>query len=165
MATVKFKGQNINTNGEFPKTGDSAPEFSLVGSDLSTVTLSSLGNRKKVLNIFPSVDTDVCANQLRTFSNKLSGRDDIALVFASMDLPFAFNRFCAAENISNGVTASDFREQSLAKNYGVRITEGPISGLYARAVLVIDENNKVIHSELVNEITEEPDYDKALAAL
>lgn len=165
MATVKFKGQNINTNGDFPKTGDSAPEFSLVGSDLSTVTLSSLGNRKKVLNIFPSVDTDVCANQLRTFSNKLSGRDDIALVFASMDLPFAFNRFCAAENISNGVTASDFREQSLAKNYGVRITEGPISGLYARAVLVIDENNKVIHSELVNEITEEPDYDKALAAL
>ena len=165
MATVKFKGQDINTNGEFPKTGENAPEFSLVGSDLSTVTLSSLGNRKKVLNIFPSVDTDVCANQLRTFSKKLSGRDDIALVFASMDLPFAFNRFCAAENISNSVTASDFRDQSLAQNYGVRITEGPISGLYARAVLVIDENNKIIHSELVKEITEEPDYDKALAAL
>lgn len=165
MATVKFKGKDIQTNGNFPKAGDQAPDFSLVGSDLSTITLSNLKNRKKVLNIFPSVDTDVCANQLRTFSQKLSGRDDIALVFASMDLPFAFNRFCAAENISNSITASDFRDQSLAKNYGVKITEGPIAGLYARAVLVIDENDRIVHSELVNEITEEPDYDKALAAL
>lgn len=165
MATVKFKGDNIKTNGDFPKAGEKAPDFSLVGSDLSTINLSALEGKKVVLNIFPSVDTDVCANQLRTFTKKLSNRDDIALVFASMDLPFAFNRFCAAENISNAITASDFRDQSLAKNYGVKMEEGPVAGLYARAVLVLDESHNISHAELVNEVTEEPDYEAAIAAL
>ncbi len=165
MATVKFKGGDIKTNGNFPKTGEKAPDFSLVGSDLSTINLSTLKGKKVVLNIFPSIDTDVCANQLRTFTKKLSDREDIALVFASMDLPFAFNRFCAAENISNAITASDFREQSLAENYGVKMIEGPVAGLYARAVLVLDENHNISHAELVNEVTEEPDYDAAIAAL
>lgn len=165
MATVKFKGDNIKTNGDFPKAGEKAPDFSLVGSDLSTINLSTLEGKKVVLNIFPSVDTDVCANQLRTFTKKLSNRDDIALVFASMDLPFAFNRFCAAENISNAITASDFRDQSLAKNYGVKMEEGPVAGLYARAVLVLDESHNISHAELVNEVTEEPDYEAAIAAL
>lgn len=165
MATVKFKGGDIKTNGDFPKAGEKAPDFSLVGSDLSTIDLSTLEGKKVVLNIFPSVDTDVCATQLRTFTTKLSERDDIALVFASMDLPFAFNRFCAAENISNAITASDFRDQSLAKNYGVRMEEGPVAGLYARAVLVLDENHNISHAELVNEVTEEPDYEAAIAAL
>ncbi|MGH7885533.1 MAG: thiol peroxidase, partial [Thermodesulfobacteriota bacterium] len=163
--TIKFKGDNIQTNGNFPKKGAKAPEFSLVGSDLSTISLSKLAGKKVVLNIFPSVDTSVCATQLRTFSQKLSGRDDVALVFASMDLPFAFNRFCAAENISNAITASDFRDHSLAKNYGVKMVEGPVAGLYARAVLVLDENHTIRHAELVNEVTEEPNYDEAIAAL
>lgn len=165
MATVKFKGNDLKTSGDLPKEGQKAPEFSLVKSDLSTLKLSDLKGKKVVFNIFPSVDTDVCANQLRTFCQKLSDRDDLALVFASMDLPFAFNRFCAAENISNAITASDFRDQSLAQNYGVKLTEGPIAGLYARAVLVIDEDGNVVHSQLVDEITEEPDYDKAIAAV
>lgn len=165
MATIKFKGENIQTNGSFPQKGAKAPEFSLVGSDLSTITLSKLAGKKVVLNIFPSVDTSVCATQLKTFCNKLSGRNDIALVFASMDLPFAFNRFCAAENISNAITASDFRDQSLSKNYGVKMVEGPVAGLYARAVLVLDENHTIRHAELVEEVTEEPNYDEAIAAL
>lgn len=165
MATIKFKGNDIKTSGELPQEGQKAPDFSLVKSDLSTLSLSDLKGKKVVFNIFPSVDTSVCANQLRTFCQKLSDKDDVALVFASMDLPFAFNRFCAAENISNAITASDFRDQSLAKNYGVRVTEGPIAGLYARAVLVIDEEGNVVHSELVSEVTEEPDYEKAIAAL
>lgn len=165
MATVKFKGNDLKTSGDLPKEGQKAPEFSLVKSDLSTLKLSDLKGKKVVFNIFPSVDTDVCANQLRTFCQKLSDRDDLALVFASMDLPFAFNRFCAAENISNAITGSDFRDQSLAQNYGVKLTEGPIAGLYARAVLVIDEDGNVVHSQLVDEITEEPDYDKAIAAV
>lgn len=165
MATIKFKGKDIKTDGAFPNVGDTAPDFALVSSDLSTLSLNELKGKKVVLNIFPSVDTDVCATQLRTFTKKLSGRDDIALVFASMDLPFAFNRFCAAENISNAITASDFRDQSLAKSYGVKMVEGPVAGLYARAVLVLDENHKIIHAELVNEVTEEPDYDATIASL
>lgn len=165
MATIKFKGNDIKTNGELPGEGQKAPDFSLVKSDLSTLSLSDLKGKKVVFNIFPSIDTPVCANQLRTFCKKLADRDDLALVFASMDLPFALNRFCAAENISNAITASDFRDQSLAKNYGVRITEGPVKGLYARAVLVIDEEGNVVHSQLVDEVAEEPDYDKAIAAL
>ena len=165
MASINFKGNPINTQGDFPQVGDAAPDFKMVNTDLSEVSLSDYKGKKVVFNIFPSVDTAVCALQLKSFSQKLSGRDDVVLLFGSMDLPFALNRFCGAEGVDNAVTASDFRYNSLAENYGVKMTDGPLAGLYARATLVVDEDGKVIHAELVSDVVNEPDYDAALAAL
>ncbi len=165
MATINFKGNPVNTQGDFPQAGTQAPEFTLVNTDLSETKLSDFKGKKVVFNIFPSVDTGVCALQLKTFSAKLSGRNDVVLLFGSMDLPFALGRFCGAEGIDNAITASDFRYNSLAENYGVKMTDGPLAGLYARATLVIDEAGQVIHSELVSDVVNEPDYDAALSAL
>ena len=165
MASINFKGNPVNTQGNFPQVGDAAPDFKMVNTDLSEVTLADYKGKKVVFNIFPSVDTGVCALQLKTFSQKLSGRDDVVLLFGSMDLPFALNRFCGAEGVDNAVTASDFRYNALAENYGVKMTDGPLAGLYARATLVVDEDGKVIHAELVSDVVNEPDYDAAMAAL
>lgn len=165
MASINFKGSPINTQGDFPQVGTQAPDFKMVNTDLSEVSLSDYIGKKVVFNIFPSVDTAVCALQLKSFSQKLSGRDDVVLLFGSMDLPFALNRFCGAEGVDNAVTASDFRYNDLAENYGVKMTDGPLAGLYARATLVIDEDGKVIHAELVSDVVNEPDYDAAMAAL
>jgi thiol peroxidase len=165
MATINFKGNPIQTNGDFPQVGDQAPEIKLVKTDLSEVSLADLKGKKVIFNIFPSVDTAVCALQLKTFSQKAAALDDVVLLFASMDLPFALNRFCGAEGIQNAVTASDFRHHSLADSYGVKMTQGPLAGLYARATLVLDADHKVVYSELVRDVVNEPDYDAAIATL
>ena len=164
MAKITLKGNEIETNGNLPEVGQIAPDFKLVKSDLSELTLSELKGKKVIFNIFPSVDTPVCATQIKSFSQKAADKENTVLVFASQDLPFAAKRFCAAEGIENAVTASDFKHNSL-DSYGVKITTGPLQGLCARAVLVIDEEQKVTYSELVPEIAQEPNYDAALAAL
>lgn len=165
MATIKFKGNPIQTQGDFPQVGDQAPAVNLVLADLSEATLENFKGKQVIFNIFPSVDTAVCALQLKTFSQKAGQRDDVVMLFASMDLPFALNRFCAAEGVDNAVTASDFRYHSLAENYGVKMTEGPLAGLYARATLVLNSDHQVVYSELVDDVVNEPDYDAAMAAL
>lgn len=165
MATINFKGNPIQTNGTFPQVGDQAPNFKMIKSDLSEVSLVDLKDKKIIFNIFPSIDTAVCALQLKTFSQKASKLEDVVLLFASMDLPFALNRFCSAEGIENAMTVSDFRYHSLAENYGVKMTDGPLSGLYARATLVLNENHKVVYSELVSDVVNEPNYDAAMAVI
>lgn len=162
---LKFKGQDIKVLGQFPKVGEQAPDFHLVDSKLGLLKRTDLLGKKLVLNIFPSVDTPVCAIQLKTFSQQLATRTDTNLLFVSLDLPFAYSRFCAAEGIENAITASDYQSQSIAEGYGVKMAEGPLSGLYARAVLVLDEKHQIIHAELVAEVTDEPDYQAALAVL
>lgn len=164
MATITFKGTPIQTNGDFPQVGDTAPDFKLVAGNLSEVSLKDFTGKKVVFNIFPSVDTAVCALQLKSFSQKLAGRDDVVLLTSSMDLPFALSRFCGSEGVENAVTTSDFRYHSLEK-YGVMMTQGPLAGLTARAVLVFNELHQVVYSELVDEVTSEPDYAAALAVL
>lgn len=165
MSTVTLKGNPVTLSGRFPAIGDTAPDFTVVKSDLSEQTLSALRGRTVVLNIFPSVDTAVCALQLKSFSQRLAGRDGVAAVFVSMDLPFALSRFCAAEGVDNAITGSDFRYRSMAESYGVGIKDGPLAGLYARATLVLDKDLKVRHAELVSDITHEPDYDAAMQAV
>ena len=164
MTILTFKGNKIETSGNFPQVGEVAPEFTLVKGDLSELTLAELKGKKVIFNIFPSVDTAVCALQLKKFSQAGADIDNTVLLFASLDLPFALSRFCGAEGITNALTTSDFRNHSLEKNYGVNMTSGPLEGLYARAVLVLNENHEVVHSELVQEITDEPNYDLAIAA-
>ncbi|NAS32588.1 thiol peroxidase [Flavobacteriaceae bacterium R38] len=161
MSAITFKDQAIEVKGTFPQVGDTLPELRLIKSDLSELNTSDLKGKKVVFNIFPSVDTSVCALQLKQFSNQLKDREDVVLVFASLDLPFAFSRFCAAEGIENAITTSDFKYKSL-ENMGVLMESGPLAGLYARGVLVTDENLNVVHSELVSEVVNEPDYEASL---
>ena len=165
MALVTFKGSSVETSGSLPEVGQAAPAFNLVTSDLLGLALSDLSGKKVLLNIFPSVDTGVCALQVKTFAETASNIDNLVLVFASLDLPFALGRFCGAEGIENAQAASDFRHHSLANNYGVQMTTGPLEGLDARCVFILDENHQVIYRELVSEITQEPDYDAAMAIL
>ena len=165
MAQITFKGDPVQTSGSLPAVGDTAPDFSVVDTSLGTVKLSDYAGKKVVLNVFPSVDTGVCALQLKAFSQKLAGKEDVILLFVSLDLPFAFGRFCGAEGIENAVTTSDFRDGSFAAGYGVKMTDGPLAGLLARATLVLDESHTVTYSELVPEIAQEPNYDAAMAAL
>jgi len=162
---LTFKNKPIEVAGTFPKVGDKAPDFSLIDNALTPISRKSLIGKKVVLNIFPSVDTPVCAIQLKTFSEKLAYSKDVTLLFASLDLPFAYSRFCAAEGIENAITASDYLHSSLANNYGVKMKDGPLAGLYARAVLILDEKHQIIYAELVKEVTDEPDYAAALAIL
>ncbi|GAB2486470.1 thiol peroxidase [Luteococcus sediminum] len=164
MATTAFKGTPVQTSGELPAQGSTAPSFELVGADLSAVTSQDLAGRRVVLNIFPSVDTGVCATSVRKFNELAGGLDNTTVVNVSKDLPFAQARFCGAEGIENVTVGSDFRG-SFGTDYGVLQTEGPLQGLLARAVVVLDEQGKVLHSQLVDEITTEPDYDAAVAAL
>ena len=162
MATITLKGNSIETVGELPKLGSAAPNFSLLKQDLTRVSLKDFPG-KKVLNIFPSIDTAVCATSVRKF-NQLASNKGITVLCISEDLPFAAKRFCGAEGLDKVVTLSAFRS-SFGRDYGVEMTSGPLAGLAARAVVVLDENNKVIHAEQVPEIAQEPDYEAALSKL
>ncbi len=165
MTSTQLAGNPVSLAGDFPVKGASAPDFTAVIQDLSEKTLDSFQGKRKVLNIFPSIDTDVCATSVRKFNEKAAGLENTQVICLSMDLPFAHKRFCGAEGIENVVSASLFRDPAFAENAGVLIMDGPLKGLTARAVLVLDENNQVMHAQLVDDITHEPDYDAALAVL
>lgn len=165
MATVTLAGNPINVAGSFPRPGERAPDFALTDKDLKDVSLADFGTRRKVLNIVPSLDTAVCATSTRVFNARAADLPETTVLVISADLPFAMNRFCVAEGLANVVTLSTFRNRDFLTRYGVDITEGPLKGLAARSVVVLDENNRVLHSQLVPEIKNEPDYDAALAAL
>jgi thiol peroxidase len=162
---VTLAGNPINVEGKFPKPGDKAPDFRLVDKDLKDVSLKDFAGKRKVLNIVPSLDTPVCAQSTRVFNQRASEAKNTVVLVIAADLPFAMSRFCGAEGLNNVVTLSTMRGAEFKRNYGVDITSGPIAGLTARAVVVLDENDKVLHSELVSEIKQEPDYDAALAPL
>ncbi len=164
MATVTLRGNPLHTNGDLPAVGSKAPEFKAVAKDLSDVSLATYAGKRKVLNIFPSIDTPTCATSVRQFNKRASELDNAVVLCVSADLPFAQARFCGAEGLSNVSTLSLMRG-SFAKDYGVQLTDGPLAGLTARAVVVIDENDKVVHTELISEIANEPDYEAALKAL
>ena len=165
MATITLRGNPIQTNGELPKVGSDAPGFRIVNGDLKDVTLHDYAGKKKVLNIFPSIDTPTCATSVRKFNEKAANLKDTVVLCISADLPFAQKRFCGAEGIKNVENLSLMRGHSFAEEYGVKIENGPLAGLTARAVVVLDAHNKVLHAELVKEIAEEPNYDAALKAL
>ncbi len=165
MAEITFLGDPLNTSGDVPSVGQPAPAFTLTGSDLGAVTSEGLSGRRVVLNIFPSIDTPVCAKSVRAFNERAAGLEDTTVVCVSADLPFAAGRFCEAEGIENVTTGSTFRNSEFLDDYGVGLTGGPVAGLCARAVVVIGTDGEVLHSELVSEIADEPDYDAALAAL
>jgi thiol peroxidase len=164
MAEITFKGNPVHTVGSLPEIGSQAKDFSLVGMDLSEASLKTFESKKKVLNIFPSVDTGICAMSLKAFHDKLSGRDDVVVLNISADLPFAFKRFCGAEGVENAVALSTFRSD-VADAWGVKMKDGPLAGLNSRCVVVLDGDNKVVYTEQVPEIAQEPDYDAALAKL
>jgi thioredoxin-dependent peroxiredoxin len=163
VAQITLRGNQINTVGELPAVGSQAPAFKLTGTDLSEVSSSKLRGTPVLLNIFPSVDTPVCATSVRTFNERAAG-SGVSVLCVSNDLPFAQKRFCGAEGIESVTTASAFRD-SFGEDYGVTITDGPMAGLLARAIVVIDADGNVAYTELVPEIAQEPDYDAALAAL
>lgn len=165
MAEITLGGTPTHTNGELPKTGSKAPDFTLVKSDMSEVSLSDYKGKNVILNIFPSVDTGVCATSVRKFNEKAASLENTEVLCISKDLPFAQARFCGAEGIENVTTLSGYRNNDYAKSYGVEIADGAFAGLNARAVLVLDADGNVTHSELVSEIGNEPDYDAALSAL
>ncbi len=165
MKTTKFKGNPVKVAGKFLEKGEVAPDFELVKTDLASLSLKDLKGKKVVLNIFPSLDTGVCATSVRKF-NKLAAESPDAVVLAiSKDLPFAHARFCTVEGIENVIPLSDFRASGFDAAYGVLMEDGPLKGLLARAVVVIGEDGKVVYSELVPEITHEPDYEKAISAI
>ncbi|WP_312803693.1 thiol peroxidase [Corynebacterium variabile] len=164
MADTAFSGTPAHTVGDLPAVGAAAPAFTTVNADLEDVSLSDFVGKRVILNIFPSVDTGVCANSEREFNTRATGLDNTVVVSVSKDLPFALGRFCAAEGIENVTATSSFRS-SFSEDYGVRLLDSPLAGVLARAVVVIDTDGTVLHTELVPEITTEPDYDAALAAL
>ncbi len=165
MAHVTFKGNPVNTIDRLPGAGDDAPDCTLVQTDLSDLTLSELKGRKVVLNIFPSIDTQVCAESVRRFNTEAADLEGVTVLCISVDLPFAQARFCGAEGLDNVVPLSAFRDAAFGSKYGVAITDGPLAGLFARAVVVVGADGSVSYSQLVPEITDEPDYAAALAAL
>jgi thiol peroxidase len=165
MAEVTLKGSPIHTSGDLPATGSKAPDFRLTTVDLSDVSLGDYSGRKKILNIVPSLDTGVCAASARRFNEEIRKLGDTVVLTISNDLPFAQGRFCDANNIDEVVTLSQLRDRSFGKQYGVELADGPMAGLLARAVVVLDEENTVRYTELVPEIAQEPDYDKALEAV
>lgn len=160
MVTVKLGGNPVNLYGELPKTGSQAPDFTLTAQDLSDITLNDFKGKRLILNIFPSLDTDVCAASVRHFNMEASQFADTKVLCVSMDLPFAAKRFCTINGIENVETASGFRSD-FGKTYGVEIMDGPLRGLYARALVVIDRDGKVLGTSLCEEITQEPDYEFA----
>ena len=165
MAEITFKGNPIHTGGSLPTVGEKAPSFALTAADLSEKTLADYAGKNVVLNIFPSVDTGVCAQSVRTFNKEVSSAENTVVLCISKDLPFALSRFCAAEGLENVVTLSDFKNDEFANAYGVKLEDGPLNGLLARAVVVINPNGEVAYTELVPEIAQEPDYKDALAAI
>jgi len=165
MATVTLKGNPINTIGDLPSAGSSAPDFSLTKNDLSTATLADYAGKKVVLNIFPSIDTGTCATSVRKFNEQAAGLDNTVVLCISKDLPFAQARFCGAEGIDKVELLSDFRDGNFGKAYNVEFIDGPLQALHSRAIVVVDENGNVIHSNQVPEIVDEPDYQAAMNAL
>ena len=164
MATTHMKSTPVQTVGDLPEVGAPAPDFTLTGADLSPLTLQELRGRRVILNVFPSLDTGVCAASVREFNSRATDLEDTTVLAVSADLPFAAARFCSAEGIENVRSGSVFRS-SFGDDYGVTMVDGPLEGLLARAVVVVDENGTVVHTQLVPEITDEPDYDAAVAAL
>jgi thiol peroxidase len=166
MAKTALKGNEVNTSGDLPAIGTTAPDFKLVSTDLSEVSLSDFKGQKVILNIYPSVDTGICAMSTTRFNKEASGLDNTKIVCISNDLPFAFSRYCSAEGIDSLATLSNFRDSgAFGKAYGVEMVDGPLKGLCARAIVVVDEEGKVSYTEMVPEITTEPNYEKAMAAL
>lgn len=165
MATIKLKGNPVQTKGNLPSTGSQAPDFKLTGSDLSTISLTKFKGQKVVLNIFPSLDTSTCAASVRQFNKEAASLSNVTVLCISKDLPFAHSRFCTAEGIDKVVTLSEFKDNNFSSAYGVLITDGPLEGLMSRAVVTLDAYGKVLYTEQVPEITQEPDYEKALASI
>ena len=165
MASVTLEGAPLEVIGHFPQVGESAHSFMLVNTDLKDVSLSQFAGKRKVIYTVLSLDTPVCAASTRTFAREAAGLDNTVLIVISADLPFAQARYCATEGLTNALTLSTLRGRDFAKDYGVLIHDYPLSGLCARAVIVLDENDKVLYSQLVPEITDEPDYEMALAVL
>lgn len=165
METVYFAGNECHTYGLLPAVGTKAPHFNLTGSDLKEVTNETFKGKRIVLNIFPSLDTEVCARSVRKFNEEAAKMADTAVVCVSMDLPFAMGRFCTTEGIENVTVASAFRSPEFCKDYGVQFVDGPLKGLLARAVIIIDKNGDVEYRELVDEVTHDPDYAAALSVL
>lgn len=165
MAKITLKGNPINTIGELPKPGKNAPDFILTKTDLSDVSLKDFSGKTLVLNIFPSVDTDICATSVRKFNAEINKFENASVLCISRDLPFALGRFCGAEGLDNVIAVSELRNLDFGKNYGVRIIDGPLAGLLARSVVIIDTHGKVVYTQQVPEIVQEPDYDGALANL
>ncbi|MFV0526255.1 MAG: thiol peroxidase [Acidimicrobiales bacterium] len=165
MAETALRGNPVHTNGELPAAGSTAPSFNLTKADLSPITSDDLKGGRLVLNIFPSIDTPTCATSVRTFNARAAALANTTVLCVSADLPFAQGRFCGAEGIDKVTTASTFRNPEFATDYGVAMVDGPLQGLCARAVVVVDENGEVTYSQLVPEIGDEPDYDAAIAAL
>lgn len=165
MATITFQGNPIHTNGDLPSVGSTAPDFTLTGGDLADVSLSEFSGKKKLLNIFPSIDTGICALSTKAFNEAAKSHDDTVFLTISSDLPFALGRFCGAEGLENVKPLSMMKNRQFAEDYGVSMVDGPLESLTARAVVILDEDNKVIYTELVPEIAQEPDYNSALAQL
>ncbi len=164
MAQVTLKGNPIHTNGDLPAVGAKAPDFKLTSGELKDLTLADFKGKRKILNIVPSLDTPVCATSTRKFNESAGKLPNTVVLVVSADLPFASGRFCTTEGLKNVTTLSLMRDKNFAKDYGVLIQDGPLAGICARAVVVLDENDKVVYRQLVPEIKQEPDYDKALAA-
>jgi thiol peroxidase len=162
MAKITLKGTPINTIGNLPETGTRAPDFTLTKTDLSDLSLKDYSGKRIILNIFPSLDTDVCANSVRHFNVAAEKLSNTVVLCVSRDLPFAHKRFCTTEGLENVISASELRDSRFGEDYGVRIIDGPLAGLFARAVIIIDESGKIIYTEQVPEITQEPDYKTAL---
>jgi thioredoxin-dependent peroxiredoxin len=165
MSTTNLGGNPVNTAGDLPAVGSKAPDFTLTGKDLAPISLSGLAGKRVILSIFPSVDTPTCATSVRTFNQRASDLPNTTVLNVAADLPFAMGRFCGAEGITNVDVASTFRSPDFGTTYGTALVDGPLAGLHARAVVVIDESGTVVHSQLVPEIAQEPDYDAAIAAL
>ena len=165
MATITFKGDKLQTFGELPSTGTEAPDFTLTGTDLSDVKLSDYKGKKVILNIFPSLDTSVCATSVRKFNEKATKLDDTVVICISKDLPFAHSRFCSTEGIKNVINASQYKDEKFGNTYGVTMNTGPLAGLFSRAIVTVDKNGKVVYTEQVPEIGQEPDYDKAIESV
>lgn len=165
MAQITLHGTPINTNGDLPAVGSTAPDFRLVDGQLNDLSLGDFAGKKKLISIVPSLDTPTCATSTKVFNEKLGGRDDVVVLVISADLPFAQGRFCAAEGTADVKTLSMMRSRNFAKDYGILIEDGPLAGITGRAALVLDADNKVLHAELVPEIGQEPDYEAAITAL
>jgi thiol peroxidase len=165
MAKITFKGTSVDTVGELPGVNSASPAFTLTKTDLSDVTLGDFAGRRILLNIFPSLDTSVCASSVRRFNKDAGSLENTVILCVSADLPFAHSRFCEAEGLNDVIPLSVFRFKDFGKDYGVEITSGPLKGLLSRAIVIIDETGKVIYRQQVPEIAEEPDYDAALSAL
>ncbi|MFV5689550.1 thiol peroxidase [Flavobacterium sp. ZT3R25] len=165
MASITLKGNPINTSGELPTVGTKLSDFKLIKNDLSVATLADFAGKKLVLNIFPSIDTGTCAASVRKFNESASKLENTNVLCISRDLPFAQNRFCGAEGLENVVNLSDFQAGDFGKTNGLEIVNGPLAGLHSRAIIVVDENGTITHTEQVGEIVDEPNYEAALAAL